>query len=108
MNSPTISGSPQVGALLTADPGDWDGNPTSFTYQWFSCDVNFDDCPDISGATDSTYVVQAADADRFIGVEVVATNENGDSGPRRLRRDPDLFRGAAGGPSTPDGRRRSR
>ena len=101
LDSPTISGSAEVGALLTADPGDWDGNPTSFSYQWFSCDVNFDDCPDISGATDSTYVVQAADADRFIGVEVVATNGNGDSDPA----DSDVIgpvsgSGGGGAPST--------
>ncbi len=80
-SSPTISGSAVVGMQLTADPGQWDGNPTSFTYQWFSCDINFDDCPDISGATDQTYVVQAAEVGRLVGVEVVATNQNGDSFP---------------------------
>jgi outer membrane protein assembly factor BamB len=92
---PSISGDTNVGALLTADPGDWDGNPTSFTYQWFSCDQNFDDCPDISGATDSTYVLQNADADRFIGVEVVAINENGDSDPA----DSDVIGPVSGGSS---------
>lgn len=79
--SPTISGSAAVGKKLTADPGEWSGNPTSFSYQWFSCDVNFEDCPDISGATGQTYVVQAAELGRFIGVEVVASNVNGDSFP---------------------------
>ena len=81
LSSPTISGSAVVGMQLTADPGQWDGNPTSFTYQWFSCDINFDDCPNISGATDQTYVVQAAEVGRLIGVEVVASNQNGPSFP---------------------------
>jgi len=31
---PTISGTPKVGQTLTADPGSWSGNPTSFAYQW--------------------------------------------------------------------------
>lgn len=78
---PTISGSAQVGATLNADPGEWNGNPTSYSYQWFSCDVNFDDCPNIAGATDQSYVIGAAELDRYIGVEVVATNQNGDSFP---------------------------
>jgi outer membrane protein assembly factor BamB len=81
LSSPTISGSAVVGMQLTADPGQWDGNPTSFTYQWFSCDINFDDCPNISGATEQTYVVQAAEVGRLIGVEVVASNQNGPSFP---------------------------
>ena len=78
---PTISGSAKVGATLDADPGEWDGSPTSYSYQWFSCDVNFDDCPDITGATDQSYVVGAAEVGRYIGVEVVASNQYGDSFP---------------------------
>jgi outer membrane protein assembly factor BamB len=81
LSSPTISGSAVVGMQLSADPGQWDGNPTSFTYQWFSCDISFNDCPNIVGATDQTYVVQPADTGRLIGVEVVATNQNGPSFP---------------------------
>lgn len=81
LSFPTISGSAEVGATLDADPGQWDNNPTSYSYQWFSCDVNFNDCPNIAGATNQSYVVGAAEVDRYIGVEVVATNQYGDSFP---------------------------
>ena len=81
LSPPTISGSAVEGAMLRADPGEWDGNPTSYAYQWFSCDVNFNDCPNIDGATSQSYVLGAADVGRYIGVEVVATNQYGDSFP---------------------------
>lgn len=81
LSPPTITGSAEVGATLNADPGQWDGSPTSYAYQWFSCDANFNTCPDIVGATGQSYVVGAADVDRYIGVEVVASNQNGASFP---------------------------
>src|SRR5207248_11131028 len=31
---PTISGTAKVGQTLTADPGSWSGNPTSYAYHW--------------------------------------------------------------------------
>jgi len=81
LSPPTISGTAQEGQTLTADPGEWSNDPFFYSYQWFTCDPDFNDCPDMPGANDSTYVVQAADAGRYIGVEVIATNEGGDSYP---------------------------
>ncbi len=60
-SKPTISGKAQVGETLTADPGKWAEGPSSFAFQWQSCDKNGSDCKDISGATGKTYGVRAAD-----------------------------------------------
>ena len=78
---PAFSGFPQVGQTLTAANGSWSGNPTSYRYQWFSCDAAVTSCPDISGATKQSYVVAASDLGRYVGVEIVATNAAGDSEP---------------------------
>jgi outer membrane protein assembly factor BamB len=78
---PTVYGTPQEGQNLWADPGQWSGNPTSYSYQWFRCDVSGFSCPDIAGATSWNYVLQAADVGEYIGVEVVASNAGGDSEP---------------------------
>ncbi|HEU5477989.1 MAG TPA: hypothetical protein VFU64_09240 [Gaiellaceae bacterium] len=74
---PTISGSAQVGSSLTASPGEWTGNPTSFAYAWSHCDAKGANCAAISGATNSTYTVTAADAGATLLVSVTATNNSG-------------------------------
>jgi hypothetical protein len=86
-----------VSQTLSADPGGWSGNPTHYSYQWFNCDANFFDCPNITGATGPTYVVQPADLGQYIGVEVVASNANGDSAPA----DSDVIGPVAGGGAAP-------
>ncbi|RIJ52186.1 carboxypeptidase regulatory-like domain-containing protein [Clavibacter lycopersici] len=62
--TPTLSGTAQVGATLTAAPGTWAPVPTTFTYRWFAANVA------ISGATASTYVPVAADIGKRITVTV--------------------------------------
>lgn len=74
---PTISGSAQVGSSLTASPGEWTGNPTSFAYAWNRCDAKGANCAAISGATSSTYTVTAADVGATLLVSVTATNNSG-------------------------------
>jgi len=80
-SAPIVSGYPQEGELLTADPGEWSNNPTDYAYQWFTCDANGISCPDLPGATDQTYLVQATEVGRYVGVEVIASNAGGDSDP---------------------------
>lgn len=70
-----------VGEQLYANPGAWTNQPTSFRHQWFSCDDAGMSCPDIPGATQVSYLLSDSDVDRFVGVEVVATNSAGDSLP---------------------------
>jgi hypothetical protein len=60
---------------LTAAPGTWTHNPTSFTYQWNRTGTA------IGGATASTYGPVAADIGNTLTVSVVATNSGGSSVP---------------------------
>jgi hypothetical protein len=75
--TPTISGTPQENATLTADNGTWSGSPTSYAYAWSRCDKNGDACSTISGATAKTYVLQQADVDKTVRVAVTAKNAEG-------------------------------
>jgi fibronectin type 3 domain-containing protein len=72
---PTISGTAQEGQTLTADKGTWAGTaPIGYAYQWLRCDSAGNNCNDIAGATNTTYVVTAADLGSTIRVAVTATN----------------------------------
>ena len=70
--APTITGTPAVGELLTADIsniGDPDGiADADFEYQWITNDGTTDS--DISGATESTYWPPAGDVGNTIKVRV--------------------------------------
>jgi hypothetical protein len=66
VNGPSISGSPEVGARLTVDPGAWVPNP-NFAYQWLRNGTA------IAGATAVNYKVEAADAGTTITARVTAT-----------------------------------
>jgi hypothetical protein len=76
-SAPTISGAAQVGQLLTAGTGSWNGAPTSFAFQWLRCNAGGGSCTDIVGATSGTYVPVAADLGTTIRVVVTATNGSG-------------------------------
>ncbi|HEX8647230.1 MAG TPA: hypothetical protein VF715_10035, partial [Thermoleophilaceae bacterium] len=80
---PAISGTPQHGQTLTATTGTWTGTtPISYAYQWRRCDSAGANCVSISGATGSTYAVQAADVTTpasTIRVVVTATNVAGNA-----------------------------
>ena len=73
---PTISGTPQQGSTLTANPGNWTGNPT-FTYSWLRCDRNGGACSGISGANERTYRLRGVDVGRALRVRVGASNNDG-------------------------------
>jgi hypothetical protein len=74
---PTISGTAQQGATLTASNGTWSNNPTSFGYQWKDCDGSGAICVAISGATSSAYALQASDVGRTVVAAVTAFNAGG-------------------------------
>jgi len=79
LTAPTITGSPYVGATLTAGNGTWTGSPTSFSYQWQSSADDGDTWTNISGATAQTYALTSGEDATLVRVRVVATNANGPS-----------------------------
>jgi hypothetical protein len=78
--APGISGTPQQGNPLTASSGTWtssDPTPVHFAYQWEHCDASGNNCVPISGATSSTYTLQASDVEQYVSVSVTAQNSGG-------------------------------
>ena len=63
---PTIGGTPQFGATLTADAGGWDPG-TALSYEWM-----VDGTPP-SVSSSSSYVIRAGDVGRSITVSVTGT-----------------------------------
>ncbi|MDQ3024166.1 MAG: hypothetical protein M3R04_07275, partial [bacterium] len=68
---PTISGTAMEGNTLTGANGTWTGSPTGYAYQWRANGVN------ITGASNPTYVLTAADVGKTITFRVTATNAGG-------------------------------
>jgi hypothetical protein len=67
-DSPSISGDAVAGQTLVASTGTWSNQPDGYTYQWQRCDIT---CQP-TGATDSSYVLSAADVGDTINVVVTA------------------------------------
>jgi hypothetical protein len=76
-SAPTISGTAQLGQTLTASPGDWTNNPTSYTYQWEDCDSSGQGCMAIQGAAGQTHNVSDGDLGHTIVVNVAGVNAGG-------------------------------
>jgi len=74
---PTITGTPKVGQVLTANDGTWTGNPTAYTYAWQRCDADIASCSNIVGAIAKTYTVRLADLGYRLRVAVTARNAKG-------------------------------
>jgi len=75
---PSISGTPAVGNRLTANRGTWIGEqPITYAFQWLRCNTNGDNCAEITGANDNTYVVVDNDTGHSLRVRVTARNDVG-------------------------------
>jgi len=70
-SAPQVSGTAQTGQTVTVTTGTWSNSPTSYTYQWQHTTTN------ISGATSSSYVVEAAYVGETLRCVVTATNAIG-------------------------------
>ena len=71
---PTVSGTPQVGATLTATPVTMSQNPT-YAYQWLRCAGQ--SCTAIPGAAGATYSPGAADLGDTLAFSETGTNAGG-------------------------------
>lgn len=69
--APVLSGTATEGQTLSCTTGTWSNNPTSFTYQWKRGGAA------IPGATNPTYVLQAADVGTIVKCTVTASNVHG-------------------------------
>ena len=76
---PSISGKAQDGRLLTGYHGEWTGSPTSYAYQWQSCDRAGGSCANIAGADSRRYTVSSGDVGHTLRVAVTAANADGSS-----------------------------
>ncbi len=67
-----------VGDTVTADPGEWNGEPTiTFDYQWQRCDADGSNCDDLSGETSLSYETVSADLEHTLMLRVTASNDGG-------------------------------
>lgn len=64
--APTVSGTAKIGSILSANPGTWSPQPTSFSYQWQRNGTA------IAGATQVNYKVTTADAGFRLSVVTTA------------------------------------
>ena len=80
---PTVSGTVQVGKVLTAAKGAWTGYPTPiFRYQWYACtrvvtaarSTVPSTCRKITGATRSTFRLTSAQRNKYVAVLVTGTS----------------------------------
>jgi hypothetical protein len=74
---PTISGTTTFGETLTSTTGSWSNTPTSYAYQWSRSATSGGSYTNISGATNSTYRLMAADVGQYLKSTVTASNVSG-------------------------------
>lgn len=77
LTQPQIAGTTQVGQVLSANAGTWNGAPTSFAYQWRRCDGSGANCVDIAAATGSQYTLTPDDVGATVALVVSATGKGG-------------------------------
>lgn len=73
---PVVIGDAVVGAVLYAEPGEWEGVPSpTLSHQWYTTDGDIQ--TEIEGETDITYDIVEGDVGMMIFVRETATNSEG-------------------------------
>lgn len=81
IDPPTITGTPRVGEVLTAQNGTWQNSPTTFQYRWLRCNGGGNNCQ-LLAADGRTYNVAQADVGSTLRVRVTAINADGSTNAR--------------------------
>jgi hypothetical protein len=86
---PSVEGTPRLDETLTANPGEWTGEPEpELSYQWLRCDAAGNECVEIEGATGSMHLLGEHDIGATLRVRVTGTNSEGSqsltSGPTAI------------------------
>jgi hypothetical protein len=74
---PAITGTADVGQILTVTPGTWSNPDVKLTYQWQRCDGTGANCAPITGATTTSYTIASTDAGATFSVVETATDRFG-------------------------------
>jgi hypothetical protein len=77
--APKISGTPIRGQALSVSQGAWSNSPTSFTYQWESCNAAGNSCAALRGATGAAHVLTQGDVGHTLRAIVTAADAGGSS-----------------------------
>ena len=80
---PTIGGITKEGDVLTASPGAWTGTQDyiDYEYQWMRCNAGGGACVDITGETQKTYQLKAADVGSRMRVRVNGKDKTNPTDP---------------------------
>lgn len=79
--TPSLGGEAVEGLEVVADPGEWTGSPSRYSYQWQRCSA--EECVAIEGADGEAYTLGSADLGKTVRVVVEAVNAGGASAPVR-------------------------
>jgi hypothetical protein len=95
--APQVSGTAQEGSTLTSTNGSFSSTTAvTYSYQWQRCNSTGAACINISGATNQTYAVQAADVGNRVRVVVTARNADGASSANSATTDVVTAKGTQG------------
>jgi hypothetical protein len=75
--APAISGVPMEGQVLASSEGEWSGSPTSYSYQWQTCNAKGEECTDVEDANEGSYTLGSADVGDTLRVVLTALNVAG-------------------------------
>jgi hypothetical protein len=78
--APHVTGTGQVGSIVSVSTGAWSGSPSAYEYQWWRCVfISGGGClpARISGATSPAYALAAGDVGTIVWATVRAENKNG-------------------------------